>query len=56
MSNRFKAWQTKYKKWLTILALIAVGAAIFALGWYAEGIYEERRQEEPFCPWDYVDV
>lgn len=33
----------QYRKWLTVLALIVAGGAIFAMGWYAEEVYEEQR-------------
>lgn len=35
-----KAWLTKHKE---VLVLVVTCVVSFALGWYAEGIYEERR-------------
>lgn len=40
--------QAKQKKWLAVLKWIAVGAAIFALGWCARERYEERAGEKRY--------
>lgn len=40
--------QAKQKKWLTVLKWIAIGVAIFALGWCARERYEERAGEKRY--------